>query len=85
MNLQQTAYVFMLSHAKALLSAAVRASIFGPYAAQKILASAQVQEGIREVVDREWDTNVGNAGQSVPVMDLWVGRHEMLYSRIFNS
>ena len=85
MSLQQTAYVFMLSHVKALLSAAVRASMFGPYHAQKVLASAQVQEGIRDVIEREWATKVEDAGQSVPVMDLWFGRHEMLYSRIFNS
>ena len=85
MSLEQTAYVFMLSHVKALLSAAVRASMFGPYHAQKVLASVEVQEGIREVVRREWETKVQNTGQSVPVMDLWVGRHEMLYSRIFNS
>lgn len=85
MSLEQTAYVFMLSHVKALLSAAVRASMFGPYHAQKVLASMEVQEGIREVIDKEWGTRIEDAGQSVPVMDLWVGRHEMLYSRIFNS
>lgn len=85
MSLQQTAYVFMLSHAKALLSAAVRASIFGPYHAQKVLASVDVQDGIRKAIDREWNTKIEDAGQSVPVMDLWIGRHEMLYSRIFNS
>jgi urease accessory protein len=85
MTLQQTAYVFMLSHLKALLSAAVRASMFGPYHAQKVLASVEVQDGIREVIEREWGTRVEDAGQSVPIMDLWVGRHEMLYSRIFNS
>lgn len=85
MSLQQTAYVFMLSHVKALLSAAVRASMFGPYHAQKVLASVMVQDGIRRVIDREWDTKVEDAGQTIPVMDLWVGRHEMLYSRIFNS
>jgi len=85
MSLQQTAYVFMLSHVKALLSAAVRASMFGPYHAQKVLASVEVQDGIRQAIDREWETKIEDAGQSVPVMDLWVGRHEMLYSRIFNS
>lgn len=85
MSLQQTVYVFMLSHVKALLSAAVRASIFGPYHAQKVLASKEVQDGIRRSIDREWHTKVEDAGQSVPVMDLWIGRHEMLYSRIFNS
>jgi urease accessory protein len=85
MTLEQTAYVFMLSHVKALLSAAVRASIFGPYHAQKVLASAGVRDGIGDVIRCEWNTKVGDAGQSVPVMDLWIGRHEMLYSRIFNS
>lgn len=84
-SLQQTAYVFMLSHVKALLSAAVRASIFGPYHAQKLLAGVGVQEGIQKVLEQEWNTTIEDAGQSVPVMDLWVGRHEMLYSRIFNS
>ncbi|KAH7393401.1 hypothetical protein BKA64DRAFT_86448 [Cadophora sp. MPI-SDFR-AT-0126] len=85
MSLEQTAYVFMLSHVKTLLSAAVRASIFGPYHAQKLLASVEVQQFIQQVIDQEWHTSIEDAGQSVPVMDLWVGRHEMLYSRIFNS
>lgn len=84
-SLQQTAYVFMLSHVKALLSAAVRASLFGPYQAQKLLASVEVQDGIIKAIEHGWKTNIGDAGQCVPVMDLWIGRHEMLYSRIFNS
>ncbi|OTA06224.1 UreF urease accessory protein [Trichoderma parareesei] len=85
LSLRQTAYVFMLSHVKALVSAAVRANMFGPYQAQKMLASEHVQALINAVVEREWHTSVEEAGQSVPVMDLWVGRHELLYSRIFNS
>jgi urease accessory protein len=85
LTLRQTAYVFLLSHAKALVSAAVRAGMFGPYQAQKVLAGAEVQALIADMVEREWDVPVEEAGQSVPVMDLWIGRHEMLYSRIFNS
>ena len=82
---RQTAYVFLLSHAKALVSAAVRASVMGPYQAQRMLASPGLQALLDGVVSREWDTPVEEAGQSVPVMDLWIGRHELLYSRIFNS
>lgn len=67
------------------MSAAVRAGMFGPYQAQKTLASRAAQEMIAAMVEREWETGVEKAGQSVPVMDLWVGRHEVLYSRIFNS
>ena len=85
LTLHQTAYVFMLNHVKAIVSAAVRASVLGPYQAQKILASGEVQSLINAVIEREWDVPVENAGQTVPVMDLWIGRHEMLYSRIFNS
>ncbi|KAH6893230.1 hypothetical protein B0T10DRAFT_481781 [Thelonectria olida] len=85
LGLRQTAYVFMLSHVKALISAAVRASVFGPYQAQKVLAGQNVQRMIDDMIDREWDTPVEEAGQTVPVMDLWFGRHETLYSRIFNS
>jgi urease accessory protein len=85
LSLRQTAYVFMLSHVKAVVSAAVRASMFGPYQAQKVLAAEQTQRMIDVVIDREWDTDVEDAGQTVPVMDLWIGRHEVLYSRIFNS
>ncbi|KAK3905336.1 putative urease accessory protein UreF-like protein [Staphylotrichum tortipilum] len=81
----QTAYVFMLGHTKALVSAAVRAGVFGPYQAQKTLAGGAVQGLLAAVVEREWTTTVEEAGQCVPVMDLWVGRHEVLYSRIFNS
>ncbi|KAJ4389087.1 hypothetical protein N0V93_006549 [Gnomoniopsis smithogilvyi] len=85
LSLAQTAYVFMLGHVKALVSAAVRANLLGPYAAQRVLASWETQEMIRLAIGREWETKPEDAGQAVPVMDLWVGRHEVLYSRIFNS
>ncbi|KAH8663989.1 hypothetical protein BX600DRAFT_358549, partial [Xylariales sp. PMI_506] len=85
LTLHQTAYVFMLSHVKALVSAGVRAAMMGPYVAQRILAAADTQAMIADAVEREWSTPVEEAGQRVPVMDLWIGRHEMLYSRIFNS
>jgi urease accessory protein len=83
--LPQTAYIFMLSHAKTVLSAAVRASVMGPYQAQSILASESLQDLIMDRIDREWEVAPENSGQVAPVLDLWVGRHELLYSRIFNS
>ncbi|KAI0581097.1 urease accessory protein [Pyrenophora tritici-repentis] len=83
--LQQAAYLFLFSHARTVVSAAVRASVMGPYQAQAVLASGELQDRIRGLVDEGWERGVEDAGQSVPVMDLWVGRHEKLYSRIFNS
>lgn len=83
--LHDAAYLFLFSHARTVISAAVRASVMGPYQAQAVLASAELQTRIRGLVDEGWHRSVQDAGQSVPVMDLWVGRHEKLYSRIFNS
>ncbi|KAJ4991739.1 urease accessory protein [Stagonosporopsis vannaccii] len=83
--LHESAYLFLFSHARTVMSAAVRASVMGPYQAQALLASAELQDRIRGLVYEGWERKVEDAGQSVPVMDLWVGRHEKLYSRIFNS
>ncbi|KAK1835343.1 hypothetical protein QBC39DRAFT_250277 [Podospora conica] len=82
---EETAYVFVMGHVKALVSAGVRAGVFGPYQAQRTLAGGEVRGLIGAVVAREWETPVERAGQCVPAMDLWFGRHEVLYSRIFNS
>lgn len=43
------------------------------------------EEERREGDEEEWMGGVEEAGQGVPAMDLWIGRHELLYSRIFNS
>jgi len=82
---REAAYLFLLNHAKAVLSAAVRAGVMGPYQSHAVLAGARLREGIGCCVEREWGTETGDVGVTVPVMDLWVGRHEVLYSRIFNS
>ncbi|RYP22387.1 hypothetical protein DL765_001739 [Monosporascus sp. GIB2] len=82
---RQAAYVFVLGHVRNLTSAAMRAGVFGPFQAQKILAGAGAQRLVAAAVDREWDTPFEDAGQTAPILDLWVGRHEILYSKIFNS
>ena len=82
---EETAYLFLLNHAKALLSAAVRASVIGPYQSQAILASGKLQSWIRNGVDSHGNREVEEACVTAPTMDLWMGRHELLYSRIFNS
>ena len=85
LSLHETAYTYLFNHAKAVVSAAVRASLLGPYAAQGILASKWIREEIVLALKREWDSEVDDAGQTVPTLDVWIGRHELLYSRIFNS
>ncbi|KAK5939965.1 hypothetical protein PMZ80_007383 [Knufia obscura] len=85
LNLEETAYVFLFNHAKAVISAGVRASVMGPYQAQTLLAGEALQKLVKESLERVWFLQPEDAGQSVPSMDLWIGRHELLYSRIFNS
>lgn len=84
-DLHDAAYLFLFLHARTVTSAAVRASVLGPYQAQAVLADVKLRERVGGLVRVLWDTPVADAGQNVPVMDLWVGRHEKLYSRIFNS
>jgi len=84
-DLKSSAYLFIFAHARTVISAAVRASVLGPYHAQAVLASTDLQQQIDGLVGKYWDRSTEDAGQSVPVIDLWVGRHEKLYSRIFNS
>ncbi|KAK4893159.1 hypothetical protein LTR27_008499 [Elasticomyces elasticus] len=81
----ETAYLYLLNHAKALLSAAVRASVLGPYQSQSVLASEKLQRCIATCIKRESGRTAEEAAVTSPVMDLWMGRHELLYSRIFNS
>lgn len=47
--------------------------------------NGEEEEVDREGDEEEWMGGVEEAGQGVPAMDLWIGRHELLYSRIFNS
>ncbi|KXT01875.1 hypothetical protein AC578_2159 [Pseudocercospora eumusae] len=86
----ETSYLFLLNHAKAVLSAAVRASVMGPYQSQAVLASSRLQMTIGRCIEYHRKTFSGDPAHhdavvTVPTMDLWMGRHELLYSRIFNS
>ena len=82
---EQTAYIYLFSHLRAMLSAAVRASVIGPYQAQAMLAKRETAKMVQHAVASNYDVSIENAGQVAPLMDLWGGRHELLYSRIFNS
>lgn len=99
---RDSVYVFLLNHAKSVVSAAVRASVMGPYQAQGLLGSIWLRRELERLVERSleedeeeqgdgdgdgdgWRRSVEEAGQGVPAMDIWLGRHELLYSRIFNS
>lgn len=79
------AYVYLFKHSQAVLSAAVRASAIGPYQAQTMLASKWLRVEIQAALEADWTTETQDAGQVVPVMELWTALHEKLYTRIFSS
>jgi urease accessory protein len=85
LDARTAAYAFLLAHARGLLGAAVRAGALGPYHAQAELADPRLRARVGALVERFWSAAVADAAQAVPALDLWVGRHEKLYSRIFNS
>ena len=85
LTLHEMAYTFLFNHAKAVASAAVRASVLGPYAAQNVLGSRWLRAEISSSMEKEWAREVEDAAQGVPALDVWMGRHDLLYSRIFNS
>lgn len=83
----EAGYVFLLNQAKGVVSAGVRASVMGPYQGQTVLGGGELRGWIEGLVEEEIQRSrdVEEAGVAVPVLDLWIGRHELLYSRIFNS
>jgi len=87
MQLGEVLYMYLFNHVKTIVSAGIRASVLGPYQAQGVLASESLRKRLNAIISEELTSRrtTAEAGQHVPVMDLWAGRHEIIYSRIFNS
>ena len=83
--LERCMYVFLLNHAKAVMSAAVRLSLVGPYQAQTILAAPQTRHLLKSVLDEVREMSIDDAGQTWALLDVYQGRQEILYSRVFNG
>ena len=93
-DIEQAAYVFLLNHARAVLSAALRtkASVIGQFhqyavlgGAHRLLGAQTLHDLVRGCLAEVWNFQPEDAGQVVPSMDLWIGRHDLLYTRVFNS
>ena len=78
-------YVFLLNHAKAVMSAAVRLGLVGPYQSQTILAASSTRQLLRDILDEVRNLDVDDAGQTWALLDVYQGRQEILYSRVFNG
>lgn len=84
-ELERLVQAFVHAHAKAVLSAAVRLSIIGPYESTDILSSSAIRDVIQRSILETRELDVNSSGQTYSLLDIYQGRHELLYSRIFSA
>ena len=75
--------LFFFNHLRAVLAAAVRLNIVGPMEAQVLqhrLSSLAV-----EMAARSATFTLADLAQTAPLLDLWQGAQDRLYSRLFQS
>jgi urease accessory protein len=75
--------LFVFSHLRSLLAAAVRLNIIGPMEAQKL--QHQLATLAEDVVQRGLTLTVNDLAQTAPLLDLWQGAQDRLYSRLFQT
>jgi urease accessory protein len=75
--------MFLFNHLRGLLAAAVRLNIVGPMEAQMLQHRLRPQ--IEEVLRRCGDLGLEDLAQTAPLMEIWQGAQDRLYSRLFQS
>lgn len=80
---ETTAQMFFFNHLRSLLAAAVRLNIVGPMEAQ-MLQHALTAE-VSAVVEVCAALTLDQISQTAPLLDLWQGAQDRLYSRLFQS
>ncbi|CAG8583538.1 13193_t:CDS:1 [Ambispora leptoticha] len=80
---ERAQHLFLFLFARAILSAAVRLNIIGPYYSQRMLTESQAY--VEEALTKTKDHKSEKAVQTSPLLDIFQARHDKLYSRLFNS
>jgi urease accessory protein len=75
--------LFFFNHLRSLIAAAVRLNIVGPLEAQRLQHRLSVRA--QEVASSCAHLSLDEIAQTAPLLDLWQGAHERLYSRLFQS
>jgi urease accessory protein UreF len=83
LDADRTASLFLFQQLRSTLSAAVRLGIVGPLEAQ----TTQHRLGVlgQSIARRYRDAEVSDLTQTAPLLDLWQGAQDRLYSRLFQS
>ena len=80
---ETTTRIFFFNHLRSVLAAAVRLNIVGPMAAQVLQHKLSAQA---EAVRQECAAlTLDEIAQTAPLLDLWQGAQDRLYSRLFQS
>jgi len=80
---ETTARMFFFNQLRSVLAAAVRLNIIGPMEAQILQQRAAVKA--EEVLIRCQTLTLDDLAQTSPLLDLWQGAQDRLYSRLFQS
>ena len=78
-----TARLFVFTQLRGWISAAVRLNIVGPLEGQRV--QHQLAATAESVALRFGEISMENAAQTAPLLDLWQGTQDRLYSRLFQS
>ncbi|CAI2165696.1 11066_t:CDS:2 [Funneliformis geosporum] len=82
-SLERAQQLFLFLFSRAALSAAVRLNIIGPYYSQRMLSECQTF--VETSLKKTYNIKADDAAQTSPILDILQGRHDKLYSRLFNS
>lgn len=78
-----TGRLFFFNHLRGLLAAAVRLNIIGPMEAQAI--QHQLAPEAERVLEKCAALTLDDIAQTSPLLDIWQGAQDRLYSRLFQS
>ena len=75
--------LFVFNHLRSLIAAAVRLNIVGPMEAQSL--QQHLSSPAEELLQRSGQLTLYDLAQTAPLLDLWQGAQDRLYSRLFQS
>ncbi|KAI9595604.1 hypothetical protein BDF19DRAFT_496008 [Syncephalis fuscata] len=92
-QLDRTRHLFLFLYTRNLFSSAVRLNLVGPYRAQRLLyqlslkATKAIQKHMHQAqgASAAGESAVTATAQIAPLLDLFQGAHDRLYSRLFHS
>ena len=80
---ETTARLFFFNNLRSIMAAAVRLNIVGPMEAQAI--QHQLSSTAEDVLNSCASLTLDDIAQTSPLLDLWQGAQDRLYSRLFQS